>query len=163
MTSGTGRSRPTIQYTAYGPDSTYADASSVTNNTVLEQLETTYDADSNAIQAMYRKRYHNAFTGEPEGPRPTTVDGVWKVWFGPQCLGELNLNAKAETRRVVRQMPGESESANGGGMCHPCLRTLVTLDSGPNSLRRSSALIGQGKTVSSSFWPDSSVLRAMKV
>lgn len=57
----------------------------------------------------------NAFTGERVGLRPTTVDGVWQVWFGPQCLGELNLKSEAATRRVVRRLPGDSDGANGGG------------------------------------------------
>lgn len=30
-----------------------------------------------------------AFAGEPIGLRPTLIDGVWQVWFGTQCLGEL--------------------------------------------------------------------------
>lgn len=57
----------------------------------------------------------NAFTGERVGLRATTVDGVWKVWFGPQCLGELDLKEKAENRRVVRRPRGVSGDANGGG------------------------------------------------
>lgn len=56
-----------------------------------------------------------AFKGEQVGVRPTTVDGVWYVWFGPQCLGELNLKEKAETRRTVRRLRGGSDDANGGG------------------------------------------------
>jgi transposase InsO family protein len=56
-----------------------------------------------------------AFKGERIGVRATTVDGVWNVWFGPQCLGELNMHAKAEKRRVVRRPPGVSDGANGGG------------------------------------------------
>lgn len=56
-----------------------------------------------------------AFKGERIGLRPTTIDGVWNVWFGPQCLGELNQKEMAEKRRVVRRSPGVSENANGGG------------------------------------------------
>lgn len=56
-----------------------------------------------------------AFKGERIGLRATTVDGVWNVWFGPQCLGVLNLHEKAEKRRVVRRPPGVSDGANGGG------------------------------------------------
>jgi transposase InsO family protein len=57
----------------------------------------------------------NSFVGERVGLRPTLVDGVWQVWFGPQCLGELNLKEAAENRRVVRRLPGASDGANGGG------------------------------------------------
>lgn len=69
----------------------------------------------------------NAFTGERVGLRPTTVNGVWNVWFGPQCLGELNLKAEAETRRVVRRLRGESEGANGGGSdCVRCAHSVAS-------------------------------------
>jgi transposase InsO family protein len=44
-----------------------------------------------------------AFTGESVGLRPTTTDGEWDVWFGPQCLGMLNEQVDAESRRVVRR------------------------------------------------------------
>lgn len=68
-----------------------------------------------------------AFTGERVGLRPTKVDGVWNVWFGPQCLGELNLKTEAETRRVVRRLPGESDVANGGGSdCVRCAHSVAS-------------------------------------
>ena len=44
-----------------------------------------------------------AFTGERVGVRPTTIDGEWDVWFGPQCLGMIDQHADAENRRVVRR------------------------------------------------------------
>jgi transposase InsO family protein len=44
-----------------------------------------------------------AFVGERVGVRPTTTDGLWDVWFGPQCLGSLNQAADAECRWVVRR------------------------------------------------------------
>ena len=56
-----------------------------------------------------------AFKGERVGVRPTKVDGVFNVWFGLQCLGELNQNEAVEKRRVVRRRSGESEDVNGGG------------------------------------------------
>ena len=56
-----------------------------------------------------------AFTGQRVGVRPTTRDGVWEIWFGPQCLGEINQQAEAECRRMVRRPQGESESAVVGG------------------------------------------------
>ena len=84
--------RQTIQYTAYGADSTYADASSVANNTVLEQKEATYDADSNAIQATVRKRYHNAAaaqTGALQSPSVTPNARVGYVAFYPDAIGRV--------------------------------------------------------------------------
>jgi transposase InsO family protein len=56
-----------------------------------------------------------AFKGQQVGLRPTKIDGVWQVWFGPQCLGDLNLHEGAEKRRVVRRRPGVPEGVNGGG------------------------------------------------
>jgi len=44
-----------------------------------------------------------AFAGERVGLRPTLRDGVWEVWFGRACLGELNLREQASGRRVVRR------------------------------------------------------------
>ena len=56
-----------------------------------------------------------AFKGEQIGIRATTVEGVWNVWYGPQCLGELNQKEMADKRRVVRRPSGASDDANGGG------------------------------------------------
>jgi len=65
-----GLGRQTKQYQGFDIDETaYADASSVTGDTILEQTETTYDSASNAIQTTGRQRYHNATgTGELNGP-----------------------------------------------------------------------------------------------
>ncbi len=71
----------------------------------------------------------NAFTGEHVGLRATTVDGVWQVWFGPQCLGELNLKETAENRRVVHRRLGVSDGANGGGS--DCVRSAHSVASTP--------------------------------
>jgi len=60
-------------------------------------------------------RVSKAFRGERVGMRPTVQDGVWEVWFGLQCLGEIDQRADAETRRVVRRPPGESDAALSGG------------------------------------------------
>ena len=57
-----GLGRKTAQYIAYGTDATYADVGSVAGNTVLEQVETAFDANSNVIQTTARQRYHNAPT-----------------------------------------------------------------------------------------------------
>ena len=70
-----------------------------------------------------------AFKGQRVGVRPTTIDGVFNVWFGLQCLGELNMKACAENRRVVRRPPGEPEGANGGGM--DCVRSAHSVHSTP--------------------------------
>jgi transposase InsO family protein len=70
-----------------------------------------------------------AFTGERIGLRATQVDGVLKVWFGTQCLGEINLYEKAENRRVVRRPRGIAGDANGGGT--DCVRSAHSVHSTP--------------------------------
>jgi transposase InsO family protein len=60
-------------------------------------------------------RISKAFRGERVGVRPTVRDGVWEVWFGPQCLGEIDQRADAESRRVVRRPYGELHATPSGG------------------------------------------------
>lgn len=60
-------------------------------------------------------RISKAFRGERVGVRPTMRDGVWEVWFGRQCLGEIDQRAETETRRVVRRPPGELDASPSGG------------------------------------------------
>jgi RHS repeat-associated protein len=68
-----GARRPTVRYVTDGSgDSTWADASSVTNNYVLEQTETTYDADGNAILVTSRQRFHDETATGALG-NPTTT------------------------------------------------------------------------------------------
>ena len=67
-----GVNRETKRYLAYDTDeSPYSDADDVTGDTVLEQIESTYDDASNVIQITNRQRYHTAAatqTGELQGP-----------------------------------------------------------------------------------------------
>lgn len=65
-------------------ESTYADASSLTNDTLLEQVEPTYDDASNLVQTITRERYHSATgTGSltsPSGTEPkarVTYAAAW--------------------------------------------------------------------------------------
>jgi len=83
-----GLGRRTKQYQGFDIDETaYADASSVTGDTILEQNEITYDAASNAIQTTQRQRYHNATgTGElngPSGVQPKARITYAAVWHDP--------------------------------------------------------------------------------
>ncbi|MBL8812383.1 MAG: glycosyltransferase, partial [Planctomycetaceae bacterium] len=53
--------RVTARYVGYDADETsYSDAGSVTDDVILEQTETAYDAASNVLQSTVRQRYHNA-------------------------------------------------------------------------------------------------------
>lgn len=67
--------REMIRYLGYFIGTvTYAEASSVANDTIMEQVETTYDAASNVTLTTTRQRFHNATgTGpltEPGGTQP---------------------------------------------------------------------------------------------
>ena len=67
--------RAVKQYVGYDTDETaYADASSVSDDTIVEQSETTYDDAGNVLQTTTRQRFHNATgTGDlttPSGSQP---------------------------------------------------------------------------------------------
>ncbi|HQG48456.1 MAG TPA: hypothetical protein PK373_05155, partial [Sedimentisphaerales bacterium] len=67
--------RAVKQYVGFDTDETaYGDASSVADDTILEQTETTYDAAGSVILSTTRRRFHNA-TGDgeltsPDGSQP---------------------------------------------------------------------------------------------
>ncbi|NBR87751.1 MAG: hypothetical protein EBS84_19395 [Proteobacteria bacterium] len=70
-----GLNRMTVQYSAYDTgESSYADAGSVADDTVMQQMENMYDAASNLIQLVSRQRFHDATgTGplmDPNGAQP---------------------------------------------------------------------------------------------
>jgi len=44
-----------------------------------------------------------AFHGETVFLRPTRADGVWEVWFGPQCLGRLDQREMSNRRVTCRR------------------------------------------------------------
>ncbi len=85
-----GVGRATVQYTGYNPtDSSYANAGSVATDTILEQVEMTYDAASNTIQVTARQRYHNATgvgpLGSPSSAQPqarVTYTASWPDGIG---------------------------------------------------------------------------------
>ena len=67
--------RAVKQYLGHDTDETaYADASSVSDDTIVEQVETAYDDVGNVLQMTTRQRFHNATgTGElttPSGSQP---------------------------------------------------------------------------------------------
>ena len=67
--------RAVKQYLGHDTDETaYADASSVSDDTIVEQVETAYDDAGNVLQITTRQRFHNATgTGEltsPSGSQP---------------------------------------------------------------------------------------------
>ncbi|MBC8873387.1 MAG: RHS repeat-associated core domain-containing protein [Planctomycetes bacterium] len=83
-----GLGRRTKHHQGFDIDETaYADASSVTGDTILEQTEIAYDAASNATQTTHRRRYHNATgTGElngPSGVQPKARITYTATWHDP--------------------------------------------------------------------------------
>lgn len=67
----------------------YPTPGDVSDNTIMEQTETTYDAASNAIQTIKRMRYHNATgTGElgtPSSTQPKARATYQATW--PDAVG----------------------------------------------------------------------------
>jgi YD repeat-containing protein len=69
-----GAGRDVMDYTSDGGSgTTWADAASVANDTVLEQEQTVYDGDGNTIETIDSQRFHNA-TGT--GPLGTPTSGI---------------------------------------------------------------------------------------
>jgi RHS repeat-associated protein len=65
-----GLGRVTKQYTGYDLDeTTYSEASTVTSDTILEQIVTTYDEAGNVVETANYQRFHDATgTGALNGP-----------------------------------------------------------------------------------------------
>ncbi|MEO2013523.1 MAG: hypothetical protein ABGZ53_04055 [Fuerstiella sp.] len=93
--------RSTTRYSGYDLDETsYADAGTVTGDTIMEQVESTYDDASNAIQSTTRNRYHNAAasqTGELKNPSETPNARVTYSASYPDALGRMVATANYGT------------------------------------------------------------------
>jgi RHS repeat-associated protein len=75
-----GAGRDVTDYTTDGAGgTTWADATSVANDHVLEQVETVYDGDSNVIETIDRQRFDNATGTGPLG-NPTSGVGA-RVYY----------------------------------------------------------------------------------
>jgi YD repeat-containing protein len=88
-----GVGRQTAQYTGYDLDeTTYAQAATIDQDTVLEQTETQYDAASNVTEVIARQRHHKApasqtgALGDPStDPKArVTYTAHWHDGLGPQ-------------------------------------------------------------------------------
>src|SRR5439155_1381041 len=70
-----GLGRTTASYTTDGGgDSGYSDASTVTGDTVLEQVENTYDSDGNVLETADRHRLQRHGFDGSNGAHRTVVD-----------------------------------------------------------------------------------------
>jgi rfaE bifunctional protein nucleotidyltransferase chain/domain len=83
-----GLGRRTKQSRGYDLDETaYSEASTLSDDTLLDQTEFSYDAASNVIQTTLKQRYHNATgTGElngPSGTQPKSRSTYTAEWHDP--------------------------------------------------------------------------------
>src|SRR5579884_171937 len=113
-----GAGREVMDYTTYFAGTTsWSAASSVANDTVLEQVQTVYDADSNPIETIDRQRFHNA-TGNGALGSPSSGIGA-RVYY-----------AAAYYDNVDRVIADVNAGTNGG-----------TAWTRPNSVPSSSATL----------------------
>lgn len=93
--------RTTKTYKGYDLDeTTYADAFTVSGDTILEQSEVDYDDASNAIESRNRQRYHDApasQTGELKNPSTTPKARVSYSAMYPDAIGRQQANANYGT------------------------------------------------------------------
>ena len=93
--------RATTRYQGYDLDETsYADAGTVTGDTILEQTETEYDDANNVIETINRHRYHDApasQTGELKNPSTTPKARVTYSALYPDAAGRRQANASYGT------------------------------------------------------------------
>lgn len=96
--------RPTVLYSGYGTDATYADIFSVTGDVILEQTENTLDDASNLIQTTIRQRYHDApaiQTGGLGSPAAAPKAQVSYQATYPDAVGRLQATADYGTNGGV--------------------------------------------------------------
>ncbi|MBS0206921.1 MAG: RHS repeat-associated core domain-containing protein [Planctomycetes bacterium] len=89
--------RLVAEYRGYDLDeSTYADAFTVADDVILEQIETLYDDATNVIQETTRKRYHNAPDSQTGALRdPETVPKARVIYRAtwPDPIGRITRSA----------------------------------------------------------------------
>ena len=95
-----GMARRTKESVGYDLDeTTYSEASSVSDDTLIEQTVFSYDAASNLIQTDHRQRFHNATgTGDLNGPagvQPKSRITYSAMW--PDALGRAQATANYGT------------------------------------------------------------------
>src|SRR5579884_4168059 len=84
-----GAGREVMDYTTDGAGGTsWSAAASVASDTVLEQVQTVYDADSNPIETIDRQRFHNA-TGSGALGSPTSGIGA-RVYYAAEYYDNVD-------------------------------------------------------------------------
>ncbi|MEJ7594318.1 MAG: hypothetical protein WKF77_22505 [Planctomycetaceae bacterium] len=93
--------RASVRYSGYDLDETsYSEAGSVTDDTIMEQGETTFDNAGNAIQQTVRQRYHNSAAsqlGALQNPSATPKARVTYTAMYPDALGRTIATANYGT------------------------------------------------------------------
>jgi RHS repeat-associated protein len=115
-----GARRLAVQYATDGSGgSSWANAATVANDIVLEQTETVYDGDGNAIEAIDRQRFHNATgTGALGDPNSTAVPQA-RVYFtgsyydaANRLTATVNVGTNGGTAWMLPDMvPARSDTA----------------------------------------------------
>lgn len=125
-----GVSRVITQYQSYNTGETgYPYPVSVANDTVFQQVETTFDAASNVIQTTIRNRFNNATgTGaltSPSGTQPQARVSFMAFW--PDPLGRPNNTANYGTNEGTNLMRPTTAPARSGTVL---ITTTVYNDAG---------------------------------
>ncbi|OAI41010.1 hypothetical protein AYO40_00590 [Planctomycetaceae bacterium SCGC AG-212-D15] len=127
-----GIGRMTAQYQAFNVSETGYPNPLVTNDTVMEQAEQTYDAASNVIQTTSRQRYHNA-TGLGALGTPSSSQPLARVTYVapyPDTLGRNQATADYGTNGGVTL----SRSSTIPARSDTCLVSSTLFDSAGNVL-----------------------------
>ncbi|HEX7449814.1 MAG TPA: RHS repeat-associated core domain-containing protein [Pirellulales bacterium] len=100
-----GACRQTAQYFGYDlTETSYADASSVADDTIVEQMETAYDAASNVIQTTFGQRFHDASglgpLTDPSGNQPVARATYLAMY--PDAVGRQQATANYGTNGDVK-------------------------------------------------------------
>ena len=118
-----GLNRQTVQYQSYNLSETgYPLPGDLANDTVFQQIETTYDAASNVIQTTTRLRYHTETATGPLG-NPSTVPLARVLYQAswPDALGRviasadygtnggIDFDASVNAAIVLGHLPGIDE------------------------------------------------------
>ncbi|HUY35941.1 MAG TPA: hypothetical protein VMV69_24590, partial [Pirellulales bacterium] len=106
-----GAGRQTTAYRGYDlTPETYSQVSSVADDTIMQQVESTLDPASNVIQSTTRRRFHNATgTGDltsPAGPQP--LARVSYVAMYPDAVGRSQATANYGTNGDVALMRSDT-------------------------------------------------------
>jgi len=107
--------RPVAQYQAYNGTLEPADPGDISDSTVVEQSETTYDDASNVISALNRQRFDDATgTGALQNPTVQPEARVYYIANYPDALGRVVATANFGTNGGATWTRPETIPPNSG-------------------------------------------------